>query len=176
MPDLAAEYFRNPTGSLVTIACSPWHAGGKVVLLGDACHAVVPFHGQGANAAFEDCVVLRDCLRERAPALGAAFAAFEKRRKEHTDALAALSIANFEEMRDHTASRLFRARKGLEKALHRLFPSWYIPLYMMIAFTRVPYADAVRKARRQRRQAWLAAGAILVLATLALLAWMHGGF
>jgi kynurenine 3-monooxygenase len=176
MPDLAEEYFRNPTGSLVTIGCSPWHEAGRVVLLGDACHAVVPFHGQGANAAFEDCIVLRDCLREHLPDLAPAFAAFEARRKAHTDALAALSIANFEEMRDHTASRLFRARKSLEKGLHRLFPSWYIPLYMMVAFTRIPYADAVRRERRQQRLVGISAVVMLLLLTLALLLWIHGGF
>ncbi len=176
MPDLAAEYFRNPTGSLVTISCSPWHEAGRVLLLGDACHAVVPFHGQGANAAFEDCVVLRDCLREHAADLGTAFAAFETRRKVHTDALAALSIANFEEMRDHTASRLFRARKSLEKTLHRLFPSWYVPLYMMVTFTRIPYADAVRREARQQRLVGIAAGSILLLLTLALVLCIHGGY
>jgi kynurenine 3-monooxygenase len=58
LPDLAGQYMANPVGSLVTIRCRPWHHRGRVALLGDACHAVVPFHGQGANCAFEDCVVL----------------------------------------------------------------------------------------------------------------------
>jgi kynurenine 3-monooxygenase len=66
MPELVAEYDRNPVGSLVTIRCWPWAMGGRFVLLGDAAHAIVPFYGQGANASFEDCEALVDAL-ERHP-------------------------------------------------------------------------------------------------------------
>ncbi len=174
MPDLAAQYFANPTGSMVTISCSPWRGRGRVVLLGDACHAVVPFHGQGANAAFEDCLVLDRCLERHAPDWEAVFASFERLRKENTDALASLSIANFEEMKHHTGSRLFRAKKALEKGLHRLFPSWFVPLYMMVSFTLIPYAEAQRRARRQVRALLSAAAGALLLALLLLL-WLSRG-
>src|SRR5262249_54495690 len=83
IPDLAADFRHNPTGPLVTIRCRPWHLG-KVVLLGDACHAVVPFLGQGMNAAFEDCTVLMECL-EKCSDLAGAFAEYEARRKPHLD-------------------------------------------------------------------------------------------
>ncbi len=174
MPDLAAQFFENPTGSMVTIRCSPWRYRGRVCLLGDACHAVVPFHGQGANAAFEDCVILDDCLRRHAPDWETVFATFEALRREHTDALAELSIANFEEMKRHTGSRLFRAKKGLEKGLHRLFPSWFVPLYMMISFSLIPYAEARRRAERQGRALVSAAAGALLLAVL-LLFWLIRG-
>jgi len=174
MPDLAAQYAANPTGSMVTIRCSPWRRGGRVGLLGDACHAVVPFHGQGANAAFEDCLVLDDCIRRHAPDWDTVFALFERLRKENTDALADLSIANFEEMKHHTGSRTFLMKKALEKGLHRLFPSWFVPLYMMISFTLIPYAEARRRARRQER-ALLAAGALVVILALLLLFWLARG-
>ena len=168
MPDLEAEYVRNPVGSLVTVRCNPWRYGARVVLLGDACHAVVPFHGQGANATFEDCVVLDECIRSHAPDWARVFSSFEALRRENTDALADLSIANFEEMRDDTGSRAFRLKKGLEKGLHRLFPSWFIPLYMMISFTRIPYAAAVRRARRQTRVVAAVAVAALLFILLIL--------
>jgi len=171
--DVAGQYAANPTGSMLTIRCSPWRHR-RVLLLGDACHAVVPFHGQGANAAFEDCLVLDDCVRRHAPDWEAAFASFERLRRENTDALASLSIANFEEMKHHTGSRLFLAGKALEKGLHRLFPSWFVPLYMMISFTLIPYAEARRRARRQARAlVSAAAGALLVAA--ALLLWLYRG-
>src|SRR5206468_13107532 len=115
MPTLAEDYFQNPTGALVTIRCSPWHHRGKVVLLGDACHAVVPFFGQGANAAFEDCVVLDECLARHAPDFETAFAEYQSLRRENTDALAELSLENFVEMRDKTASPFFLLEKRLEK-------------------------------------------------------------
>ena len=89
-----------------------------VVLLGDACHAVVPFLGQGMNAAFEDCTVLDRCLADAPETAAAAFAAYEAARKEHTDALADLCVENFIEMRDQVGSRLFLLRKKLEMLLH----------------------------------------------------------
>src|SRR5213083_3513725 len=62
MPTLLQDFKDNPTGSLVTIRCAPWYYRDKVCLLGDAAHAVVPFYGQGMNAAFVDGVVLDQSL------------------------------------------------------------------------------------------------------------------
>ncbi len=166
MPTLTSDYFRNPTGTLVTIRSCPWYYRDRVVLLGDAGHAVVPFYGQGANAAFEDCAVLSEALARHAPDREGAFAQYESLRKPHTDALADLSLANFVEMRDHAASRAFRLTRRLEQELHRLFPRRFVPLYTLVTFTRTPYAEAVARARRQTRalKATAAAAAVLVLA------------
>lgn len=149
MPTVAEDYLESPTGSLVTVRCRPWHYRDRVVLVGDACHAVVPFYGQGANAAFEDCLVLDECLRQRAFDWGAALEDYTRRRKDDVDVLADLAIANFVEMRDHVASRVFLMKKRSEKALHRLFPRAFVPLYSMVTFSRVPYGDAVARAERQ---------------------------
>jgi kynurenine 3-monooxygenase len=171
IPDLAEQYAQNPVGSMVTIRCRPWHWRGRTALLGDAAHAVVPFHGQGANCAFEDAVVLDECVRAHAPDWDRVFTAFEAGRKEHTDALAQLSVHNFVEMRDHTASRLFRARKATEKALYRLFPRLFMPLYMMISFTRIPYAETVRRAHRQALFLKSVAAAVGAAAVLSIAWW-----
>jgi kynurenine 3-monooxygenase len=170
MPDLETDFFGNPTGSLVTIRCRPWRAGGRAVLIGDACHAVVPFYGQGANAAFEDCLVLSDCLERHENRFAEAFTEYEDRRRRHVNALADLALANFIEMRDHTGSRLFLARKTLERTLHRLFPRLFVPLYTMVTFTHTPYADAVRRSRRQWAWAGAAAAALAVAAAVGVLA------
>ncbi|MGI8438336.1 MAG: FAD-dependent oxidoreductase [Chthoniobacterales bacterium] len=149
MPTLLEEFRENPTGSLVTVRCSPWHYRDKVALVGDAAHAVVPFYGQGMNAAFEDCVVFDECLADFPRDRGRAFAAYSARRKENADALADLAIENFIEMRDKTASPVFRAKKRLDQWLEGVLPGRYLPLYTMVSFTRIPYAEAARKAKRQ---------------------------
>jgi kynurenine 3-monooxygenase len=123
----------------------------SVVLVGDACHAVVPFLGQGMNAAFEDCSVLVKCLEEMDWNWTAAATRYEAARKIHTDTLADLCALNFIEMRDRVASPWFLLRKRIGVLLHALFPRFYLPLYTMIEFTRIPYADAVQRARRQNR-------------------------
>lgn len=169
LPTLREDFAAHPTGSLVTIRTRPWHEG-RVVLVGDACHAIVPFFGQGANAGFEDVLVLGDALaRHREPE--AAFVEYEQRRSRHTEAIADLALANFEEMRDHVASPGFQWRKRLERALHTLMPGVFIPLYTMISFTTIPYADARDRARRQDRVlrlAGLLAAGVLLVALLAL--------
>src|SRR5262249_31181430 len=123
---------------------------GRVVLVGAACHAVVPFLGQGMNAAFEDCSVLMECLA-KTDEYQKAFAEYESRRKPHLDVLAELCVENFVEMRDRVGSRLFVLRKKLNLMLHALMPSWYLPLYVMVEFTRIPYRDAVERAKKQER-------------------------
>lgn len=149
MPKLLEEFRSNPTGSLVTIRCAPWYYKDKIALVGDAAHAVVPFYGQGMNAAFEDCVVLDECLAEFPQDRQRAFAEYFSRRKENADALADLAVQNFIEMRDKTASRIFRAKKRLDHLLEGLLPGIYLPLYTMVTFTRIPYATAAKRARQQ---------------------------
>ena len=168
MPTLLEDFRQNPTGSLVTIRCAPWFYRDKVALVGDAAHAVVPFYGQGMNAAFEDCVVLDDCLEKFQDNRERAFSEYFLKRKENADALADLAIGNFIEMRDKTASKTFRAKKKLDHLLEAALPGIYLPLYTMVTFTRIPYAEAARRARLQDRiiYASLIAAGILIVALL----------
>ena len=151
MPGLIDDFRNNPTGSLVTVRCAPWFYRDKTCLVGDAAHAVVPFYGQGMNAAFEDCVVLDECLEQFPENRERAFTEYFRRRKENADALADLAIGNFIEMRDKTASKVFRAKKKLDHALEAALPGKYLPLYTMVTFTKIPYAAAARRARLQDR-------------------------
>ena len=171
MPNLLEDYRANPTGSLVTIRCAPWYYKDKVALVGDAAHAVVPFYGQGMNAAFEDCVVLDECLAAFPDNRERAFAEYFARRKENADALADLAVDNFIEMRDKTASKTFRAKKKLDHFLEGLLPGIYLPLYTMVTFTRIPYATAARRARLQDRIVY-AGLAALILLIVALSIWL----
>lgn len=174
MPAMIEEYRTNPTDSLVTIRCAPWHHEGKAVLVGDAAHAVVPFYGQGMNAAFEDCVVLDECLAEFPDDREHAFREYFLRRKENADALASLALQNFVEMRDKTASTRFRAKKKLDHLLEGALPGRYLPLYSMVSFTRIPYAEADRRARRQDAIVYVSLIAS-ALAAAAVVVWLATG-
>jgi kynurenine 3-monooxygenase len=164
MPTLVEDFLANPTGAMVTIRTYPWHLDGRVVLLGDAAHAIVPFYGQGANAGFEDCLELVSAIEAFPTNLSEAFERYQTIRKPNTEAIADLAISNFEEMKHHVASPLFLWKKRFEKLLYKLFPWWFVPLYPMISFSLIPYAEARARAHRQARSLrWIGWGAAIVL-------------
>ncbi|MEV4093017.1 FAD-dependent oxidoreductase [Streptosporangium saharense] len=169
MPYLAKEFAEHPVGHLVSVRTSAWHHRDRVALIGDACHAVYPFYGQGMNSALEDCTVLDRCLGDHPDDLGAAFAAYQRLRKPHTDVLDELSKQNFVELRDRLRSPLHLARKKADLLLARLLPGRWVPLYTMVSHTTIPYGEALDRAERQDallRGAVTAAGVALA-ATLA---------
>lgn len=163
MPTLVEDFFANPTSPLVTVRCAPYHWGSQAVILGDAAHAIVPFYGQGANAAFEDCHALATCMHE-ATRVEDALTRFTAMRVENANAIADLALQNFVEMRDSVNSPAFMARKELGKLAHKLFPDLFLPLYTMVSFTRIPYAEALRRSQLQNRVALGAAAGVGVVA------------
>ena len=150
MPRLTAEYFHNPTSSLVTIRCFPWKHADDVLLLGDASHAIVPFYGQGMNAGFEDCSVLNELLdRLGDAAWPAVFAEFQTQRKPNADAMADLALYNFAEMRDRVADPRFLLQKKIEAKIAAQYPGRWTPLYSQVTFSHTPYAEAWAAGQRQ---------------------------
>jgi kynurenine 3-monooxygenase len=149
MPNLAANFFANPTGAMVTIKCSPWHVGGSALLLGDAAHAIVPFFGQGINCGFEDCTTLLGLLDQQGANWARVFREFEESRRVNTDAIADMAVENFVEMRDRVADPRFLFRKKVELALEAKYPRLFVPKYAMVTFHRIPYATALQRGRVQ---------------------------
>jgi kynurenine 3-monooxygenase len=149
MPDLADNFFANPTGAMVTIKCSPWHVDSRALLLGDAAHAIVPFFGQGINCGFEDCTVFLDLLDRHGAKWKKIFGEFEESRKSNTNAIADLAVENFVEMRDRVADPRFLLRKKVELALEARHPQLFVPKYSMVTFHRIPYATALQRGQCQ---------------------------
>ena len=141
LPELYNEYFSNPTGSLVTVRCKPWSFAGKALILGDAAHAIVPFHGQGMNCGFEDCSAFMECI-DRSDSWEEVFRSFESLRKPNCDAIADLAIANYIEMRNTVRDPKFQLKKRLAFQLEELYPDLFIPQYSMVMFHRMPYLRA----------------------------------
>ena len=151
LEDLTEEFLENPTGSLVTIRCNPFHHDANVVLAGDAAHAVVPFYGQGMNASFEDCFIVDQLVDEFDGDWSEILPAFSQRRKPDADAIADLALYNYVEMRSKVASPAFLLRKKLERRLEKWFPRAWKPLYSMVTFSTIPYAEAMERAENQDR-------------------------
>jgi kynurenine 3-monooxygenase len=149
MPDCLAEFCFNPTGYLGTVHAQGWHVGKDALLIGDAAHAIVPFHGQGMNCCFEDCVEL-DAILDRCASWEAAFAQFYARRKPDTDAIAQMAIENYLEMRAHVADPKFQLQQALARKLEARHPTRFVPRYSMVMFHHeIPYHVALERGRIQ---------------------------
>jgi kynurenine 3-monooxygenase len=149
MPDYERDFALNPTGVLGTLYLDRWHIDGRALLVGDAAHAIVPFHGQGMNCGFEDAVELA-VLMEKAPNdTSAVFAEFQSRRKPNADAIAAMALENYVEMRDSVADARFLLMRALERSLAARHPGCFVPRYWMVTFSRVPYATAFARGEIQ---------------------------
>jgi kynurenine 3-monooxygenase len=156
LPNLGQEFLKNPVVEMITTYTNPWYYKDRIVLIGDACHAVVPFYGLGMNTAFEDCSVLDTCLARCNGEMEKVFVEYQGLRKRNTDVLADLSKQNFVELRDKVQSPLFVARKKVDVALNKLFPRHWVPLYTMMTHTTMPYAEALaRHSKRIRVARWL---------------------
>lgn len=151
IPDLVGTYQHNPVGWLGTVRCRHWHVGGEMLLIGDAAHAIVPFHGQGMNLAFEDCVVLDRVLDEGLADWARVFAAFEASQRDNANAIADMALENYVEMRDTVRDPKFVLQKALAFELEKRLPDRFIPRYSMVMFhDEIPYATAQERGQVQQ--------------------------
>lgn len=144
MPQLLLDFHQNPTASLVTIQCNPWQWQGRILLLGDSAHAIVPFYGQGMNAGFEDCTILDGLYHAHQGDWATIIPAFAESRKPDGDAIAELALRNFIEMRDLVGDPKFLLRKKITAHLHHKYPQ-FLPVYHMVSFSNTPYHTALQE-------------------------------
>jgi kynurenine 3-monooxygenase len=150
IPSLAPKYFASRPVPMVTVQCSPWSYACRVLLLGDAAHAIYPSYGQGANAGFEDCAAIDECMEAAEGDLATVCSQLEAIRRPHTDAIAELSKQHLVDLCSALGTEERTLRDGLERRLNHMFPS-YVPLYSMVSFTCMPYAQAVQIDRDRHR-------------------------
>ena len=149
VPDLADQFADHPHGRLATVRTTGWAYDDRAVILGDASHGVVPFHGQGMNAAFESCVVLDACMRNYPGDWATSFTEFEKGRKPDTDAIADMAVANYVEMSSSVVDERYQLKRTVALELDRLWPEQFTPRYAMVMFQTIPYAEVQRRAALQ---------------------------
>ncbi len=149
VPDLADQFFENPTGPLGTLRATGWSFEDKAVIVGDAAHAIVPFHGQGMNAAMESARSLHAHMVANPDDLAAAFGAYETQRKPDADAIADMALQNYIEMRSGVIDPDYLAKRELALALEQRHPDHISPRYNMVMFSTMPYSEAMSRAAIQ---------------------------
>lgn len=148
MPDIKKDFFENPTSSLVTVKCFPWKYS-NTCLIGDAAHAIVPFYGQGMNCGFEDVKELDEILDATDENWDEALNAFQQQRKPNGDAIAALALHNYIEMRDLSGREDFQLRTKIEKKIAAAFPDKFMTHYAMVTFSDLSYDEAHKRGEQQ---------------------------
>lgn len=142
MPNAISEFLYHPTGRMSSIDCSPWYYDDQCLLIGDAAHGVVPFFGQGMNSAFEDCRVLNELLNEYEDNWQKVMPIFSRIRKVNTDAVARMSLENYQEIQTNIRNPEFNFKKQLEQLLMSRYPDTYVSKHVLVMFTNTPYALA----------------------------------
>ncbi|MEE2743909.1 MAG: FAD-dependent monooxygenase [Bdellovibrionota bacterium] len=150
LPQLEEEFMENPTGKLGTVKCYPWYLEDKMILLGDAAHAIVPFFGQGMNCGFEDCAVLDGLMSDNEKNWDSLFGKFIKDRKENADAIADMALENFFEMKNKVGDSRFLLKKQIENLLEKTFPSLYRSRYAIVTYGLIDYKHAFELGKIQK--------------------------
>ena len=149
IPHYKEEFFENLVGTLGTIKCYPWQAYGKVLIMGDASHAIVPFYGQGMNASLEDVRIFDELFDKHGDDWKILFENFQDHRKDNADAIADLAIDNFHEMQDHVDDKAFIRKRKIEMQLEKQFPDYYSKYSLVTFQPHLPYYDAMLRGRKQ---------------------------
>ena len=150
MPELVQDFFDHPAGRLGTVRCQPYHFEDCGLILGDAAHAIVPFHGQGMNSAFEDCSELIRLLDEHDDNWGTVNRQFSLLRKPNADAIAKMALENYTTMRSTVTDPKYALKKEIGFELERRHPDKFIPRYSMVMFHTMPYANALTAGLEQQ--------------------------
>ncbi len=137
MDVIAKQIVENHTGLLGSVHTSRHAIGNKVILIGDAAHAITPFFGQGTNCGFEDVFIISQLLSKYGTTpLGfdRAFGEYTFDRVENADAIATMALENFVEMRDLVGREDFLLRKGVQLILENKFPDIFRSRYAMVCY------------------------------------------
>ena len=142
--NLELDFFNNPIGKLIGVKSPKWYFQNKALIVGDAAHATVPFYGQGMNAAFEDCFVLSNIIKNSS-SWEEVFEQYVIKRKEDADTVLKLSMENYKVMRNDVLDNDFSRKQELSFLLNNKYPNQFIPLYTMVSFTTIPYSIALKR-------------------------------
>jgi len=88
---------------------------GRVTLLGDACHSMLPFLGQGANSAMEDGYVLARALTELKGDVASRLERYENARRERTRRAVEGSADNIHRFHNKALADPVKAREHVNR-------------------------------------------------------------
>ncbi|MEM9215249.1 MAG: NAD(P)/FAD-dependent oxidoreductase [Cyanobacteria bacterium P01_F01_bin.150] len=144
LSDTDAEgLLQRPVARLTTVKCDRLHEGDRVLLIGDAAHAVSPSIGQGCNAALEDVAIIDQLLDRYQDDWSQALPQFSQRRVPDAHALIDLSDHAFPRSKMLVAEFFLRLIVG--RKLNKWFPQWFKPFLLdLVVDSDLPYAEVLK--------------------------------
>ncbi|MCD8486693.1 MAG: FAD-dependent monooxygenase [Desertifilum sp.] len=142
----AEAFVQRPVSEVVSVRCNRYHQGNRVLLIGDAAHAVSPSLGQGCNAALEDVVVFGELLAEAQGNIREAIAQFTVRRQADAEAL--LELSNYAFPHQKRLLIEFFARQAIAKWLHSFWGGGFPPpMFQLLSDPMTPYSEILERYR-----------------------------
>lgn len=140
MPESEAEaLLQRPVARVLTVRCDRFHDGDRIMLIGDAAHAVSPSIGQGCNSALEDVLILDRLLEQYGDDWEKVLPQFSQQRIPDAHALQELSDYSFPRNKFLIAEFFLRLTIG--RLLHQWFPRWFQPfVFDLVLDTDMPYS------------------------------------
>ncbi|MEO0457012.1 MAG: FAD-dependent monooxygenase [Cyanobacteria bacterium P01_A01_bin.114] len=120
---------QRPVAKILSVKCDRMHIHDRILLIGDAVHAVSPAIGQGCNASLQDAAVFAACLDQHQDSWEHALPVFTAQRLPEAHALQALSDYSFPRTRQMMLEFVFRVTLG--KKLSRLKPQGFPPQWLI---------------------------------------------
>ena len=138
----AEELLERPVARLTTVKCDRFHEGDRVLLIGDAAHAVSPSIGQGCNSALEDVVIIDQLLDRFQDDWSQVLPQFSKQRVPDAHALKDLSDYSFPRSKALVVEFFLRLTVG--RKLNKWFPQWFKPfVFDLVLDTDLSYAEVL---------------------------------
>jgi kynurenine 3-monooxygenase len=98
------------------------------------------------NSGFEDCTILSALIDQAIPTNEADWQSllneYTHLRKPAGDAILDLALHNYIVMRDKTGDSTFLLQKRIEARIAAAYPDRWKPLYTLVTFSHIPYAEA----------------------------------
>jgi kynurenine 3-monooxygenase len=140
-PSIKESIALSKSSNILSSCISKWFYKDKIILIGDACHSVFPFYGQGMNAALEDCLYLYNCLKESKDSVLQAFIKYEIQQKPNGNALVELSEKHFYSLQKSSKNVFYESRVTVDNLLNKLFFNKWYNEHSLVTDGRVGYKD-----------------------------------
>ena len=175
LPEIAASILANPDGNFATIHTDPWYYKDNITIIGDAAHGFYPFFGQGASAAFGDCMTLCTLLDRYQQDWSKTLPAYQEARKQHTDALGELSKEVIQKYLRYKKADYDAVYDKLESVLFHFLPTVVKPSLSQLILSDPAHAADHRALDRKRKTIAKWMGVSFLVLSLTGLAAMYEG-